>query len=274
MAGFFVPAILSATPQPRCDTVAPLRRVHYASDMIKTILTAFFLLPGVALAVICKTVDADGVVSYSDVPSAECENRLKLPASSTYAPRPIEQPQQQRSGATGSVIDFTRYESIRIEQPKQGGIVRSNEGRVTVVVGLQPALQPGHRVSLTVDGLAVGGSFDGLAIEVSGVERGTHTLRASVADANGRLLLSSSPVRFTLRKLGLTDSNPDNQPPPPPKPDPGFPAPTTPPDYTPPKPDYKPPADADYTPEPSPGYKPPASPGYAPGSSYKPNYTP
>lgn len=244
--------------------------------MIKTIVVLLLLAPGMALAVICKSIDDDGVVSYSDVPAAECDNKLELPASSTYAPRPIQQPAPPAgSGASGKVITFTRYESILIEQPEQGGVVRSNQGRVTVVIGLDPALQPGHRINLTVDGRTVEGSFDGVAIELSGVDRGAHTLRASVSDGSGRVLIASTPVRFTMRKLGLTDSNPDNQPPPPSKPDPGFPAPTTPPDYANPgKPDYSPADPADYTSEPSPGYAPPPSPGYAPNSSFKPNYTP
>ncbi|MDJ0740076.1 MAG: DUF4124 domain-containing protein [Gammaproteobacteria bacterium] len=242
--------------------------------MFKTLLLALALLPGLAAAVICKSVDEDGVVSYTDVPAGECTNRVELPDYSRYAPRPIEQAAQQGSNATGNVVRFVRYESIAITQPKTGGTVRSNEGRVTVVIALTPALQPGHRVNLTLDGRPVRGSFDGLAIDLNGVDRGTHTLRASVIDADARVLIASTPVTFTLRKRGLTDSNPDAPPPePPPTPDPGFPAPTTPPDYSPPpSPGFGPPDDPDFSPPGSPNFTPPANPGFAPNGAFTPNF--
>ena len=51
----------------------------------------FFLLffSGLNHAVVCKTVDAEGVVGYTDVPVEECANPITLPDYSRYAPRPI-----------------------------------------------------------------------------------------------------------------------------------------------------------------------------------------
>jgi len=47
---------------------------------------------------------------------------------------------------------------------------------------------------------------------LTGVERGTHSLRAVVSDAGGRRLGDSSSVRFTLRKTTIYDR--DRQRPP------------------------------------------------------------
>lgn len=256
--------------------VAVDRAVHYAIDMIKTALCLLLLTPAVASAVICKSLGEDGEIAYTDVPVGECKQEVDLPDYSRYEPRPIDQQEARPSDASGTTIEFVRYESIAIVQPRTGGTERSNEGRVTVVIQLQPDLQPGHRVNLTLDGRPVTGSFDGVAIDLSGVDRGTHTLRASVADANGRILISTAPVTFTLRKTGLTDSNANPGPSvPPPQPEPGFPAPTGPADFSPPSSggSFAPGADADFSPGGAANYTPPSSPGFAPGNSYTPNYS-
>ncbi len=174
--------------------------------MRRTVLVLVTLFPAVTHAVICKSVDADGVVSYTDVPADECQQVLKLPDYSRYAPRPIQRP----SNASGQNLPeqpepFIGYQSIKIQQPEANGTVRSNEGIVPVSVALEPSLQPGHRIKLFLDGGAVSGEFDSPAIELNGVQRGTHNLRAVVSDANGRRLGDSPTVRFTLRQTTIYD---------------------------------------------------------------------
>lgn len=237
--------------------------------MHRPLLLVLLVVPALAHAVICKTVDSEGVIGYTDVPVGECLNPVDLPDYSRYAPRPIERPDNTR-GASGNVINFQRYTSLRVLKPAANGTERSNEGRVTVVLQLEPGLQRGHHVRLFLDGREVPGQFDGTAIEMTGVERGSHGLRARVFDAAGRALIESPSVRFTLRKRGLFEGE-DSDAEPPPDPDPGYPAPTTPPGYGPAGP-------ADYTPPSSPGYAPPgggipATPG-ATNPAFKPNYTP
>ena len=204
-----------------------------------------------AWAVVCKTVDANGLVSYTDVPVEECRNPVKLPDYSRYSPRPISTP----SGpVTATETErFTGYSAMTIVTPDANGTVRSNEGRVPVAVELEPVLQADHRVVLLLDARPVEGEFSGTNIELSGVERGTHSLRAQVKDADGTVLISSPSVLFTLRKRGLLDGPPDvenpvePEPPEPgfpsePNPNPGFVAPGEPPDYSPGTPNYTPPS--------------------------------
>lgn len=217
------------------------------------ILFLLLLLPAIGHAVICKSIDADGVVSYADVPASECEQEVDLPDYSRYDPND----RGRRSGnwpeplpVRGNVVAFERYTSMLIVQPEQNGTVRSNEGTVPVVIALQPALQLGHTIELTLDGRKVQGSFDGVAIELNGVDRGTHTLRAAVRDASGQSLIQSDRVRFTLRKVGLFEQQ-QPEPEPPVEPPPGYPASGTPPNYgNTGQPDYRPPSGggSSYTP--------------------------
>jgi hypothetical protein len=211
--------------------------------MIKALVALISLLPGLAFAVICKSIDADGVVSYSDVAAAECQQKVKLPEYSRYAPRVIE-PAPADESAAGRAARFTGYKSIAIVRPKSGGSVRNNEGRVDVSITLEPALQDGHRVTLIVDGRPLSSSFDGLAIELNGVQRGDHKLLAVVSDGSGKRLIESSAVTFTMRQASRLESpsQPDDGPP-----DDGDDAPDPPVAETPAAP-YDPAYDTDYRP--------------------------
>ena len=178
-----------------------------------TALVVSFLLPGIAHAVICKTVDADGVVAYTDVPSRECQTPVKLPPNSTYEPRPLPASVLgKKDDEPGEKKGFNGYRSMQIVQPEADGTIRSSEGKVPVAIVLEPALHQGHRVAVFLDGKKVQGNFDGLAIELSGVERGTHSVRASIADAKGKKLIESPEVKFSLRQIGLFDGAPIKQP--------------------------------------------------------------
>jgi len=187
--------------------VASAQPLHYASAMRQILMMPLLLLPGLAQAVICKTVDADGVVSYTDVPVEECRTPVKLPDYSRYTPRPIERPASPPPDEPSAASEpaFAGYQSIQFVEPAAEGTVRSNEGKVPVSIALEPPLQAGHLVRLYVDGEAVRGSFSGVDIELSGIERGTHRLRADVVDASGKKLIGSSDVSFTLRQVGLYD---------------------------------------------------------------------
>ncbi len=197
--------------------------------MIRTTLCVVLLAPGLAQAVICKTVDAEGVVSYADVPAAECPQAIKLPDYSRYAPREIPSSAPAQPTAQGGAAEpqaFTGYRSIQIVQPEANGTVRNNQGTVQVAIAFDPSLQEGHRIKLYLDGGAVPGEFNTPSVELSDVDRGTHSLRAVVSSASGKRLGDSPSVRFTLRRTtrfdrarNEPDASPDPQPNPPDAPD-------------------------------------------------------
>lgn len=167
-----------------------------------------------ALAVVCKTIDAEGHVSYSDVSVSECQNPVRLPESSTYKPRQLPSsilPKQQADSEA-----FAGYTRMRIAQPETGGTVRSNEGKVAVSVELEPQLQPGHKVRLSLDGVAIQPAFTSQQASLTGIERGTHTIGAEVIAENGTRLFNASSVAFTLRKDAIKP-----EPRPEPLPEPG-----------------------------------------------------
>ena len=231
--------------------------LHYANGMVKAIVLSALLLPGVAAAVICKTVEPDGTVSYADVPAAECNSPVKLPPYSRYAPRQPAAPREQTSSATGTqVSDFAGYQSARIVQPESNGTVRNNEGMVPVVMVTEPALQPGHKVEYRLDGKKIEGSFTGTSVVLNNVDRGTHTVTARIVDPTGVSLIEAPGVRFTLRRTGLNDRPAE----------PSLPVE--------PAPDSSPGNGSAFTPPAAPGYRPPAGPAPATPGATNPAFAP
>lgn len=196
--------------------VASPLSLHYATPMLKFVLPLLLLLPGLSHAVICKSVAADGVVSYADVAPGECAEQIKLPDYSRYAPRPIGNPSAQSGNQTVNESEFRGYQSMRFEQPESGSVIRDDNGNVPVSIALQPRLQPGHRITIRLDGLNVDGTFTGTSLKLTKVERGSHRLSATVFDEDGRALISASSGSFTLRKRSLLDPGREDGPTPPP----------------------------------------------------------
>lgn len=187
----------------------------YSEQMIRRALIALFLLPGLAHAVICKTVDSEGVVAYAEVPANECRTPLKLPEYSRYAPRTVRQPSAaDTAAATDREAGFEGYGSIEIVKPVPGEEILSNEGKVPLALTLEPVLQPGHRISVFLDNVLIPGGFDGLAIELTGVDVGGHKVRATVMDDGGTRLIDSAAVKFVLREAEQVVEPPRPTPPP------------------------------------------------------------
>ncbi len=168
--------------------------------MDRALLFFLLLLPGLAQAVICKTVGADGVVSFSDVPAAECPQGSRIPDYRQAAPQ-AERAGAVDTGVSARQVKFTGYDSIEIVSPEDGGIVRSNDGRVPVVVVLEPGLQQSHFITVYLDGRAYKGRYGRSEITLTGVDRGTHRLYVTVRDSKGKTLIRSATISFTLHKV-------------------------------------------------------------------------
>jgi hypothetical protein len=74
-----------------------------------------------------------------------------------------------------------------------------------VTINLQPALQPGHRIRVYLDGneqMVTGTSF-----QLQEVYRGVHNLQAEVLDETGKLMGRSQPNRFYVQQNSIVRAN-------------------------------------------------------------------
>lgn len=170
--------------------------ISYALTMrliISTLLLSFMAIA--AAETVYKTVDEHGNIIFTDKPSKDAEE-IKLeklqtiknpnPAKYTHKPKPAKQD-------TG-----TLYKTFLVSNPADGAGLRSNSGNVTISVSLAPPLRPGHSISISMDGNEIA-SGSTTSVSLQNVDRGTHSISASVVDGKGKKLISTSSSFSLLR---------------------------------------------------------------------------
>jgi hypothetical protein len=187
---------------------------------MRYLFTLLILIGGIAHAAVYKTVK-DGEVIYSDQPGPGAE-RMKLPELPSYKPPPL--PRKAPAGKS-SVQPGGEYDAMAIVKPQDDATVRNNLGIVQVEVSLEPALKPRskHRIQYYLDNQPHGPQVENTGITFSNLERGEHTISASVVNANGNELIRTEPVTVHIKRESALNQEDRFEPPGPP-PDPDAPA--------------------------------------------------
>ena len=184
-------------------------RVVYGELMkLISLMSAVFmlaLLSGLAQSEIYKSVSADGKVTYSDKPSPGAE-RMQRRELSTYAP-PALPVRQTRRPARPASSDY--YKNFSFIKPQNNATIRNNPGIVMVEVKLNPGLQNnlGHKIQFYLDDEAYGPPVDNYAVTLSNLDRGEHTLSASVINAKGKVQISTLDVGVHLKRESRLQNN-------------------------------------------------------------------
>ena len=105
-----------------------------------------------------------------------------------------EESDEEGISAPGS---FIGYESVAITSPRNGEVVRSEEGEVNISITLTPALREGNQVRILLDGREVARE-SGTTLTISGVAAGRRSLQATVVNEQNVVFGSSEVVRFVL----------------------------------------------------------------------------
>jgi hypothetical protein len=191
---------------------------------MKRLILLLVLLPGMALAAVYKSTNERGEVVYSDQPTPGAE-KLKLPALPTYKPPPLP---KLSPGTPEKKTELSPYDSLSIVEPKNDATVRNNLGVLQVRVSIKPALlsKAGHKIQFYLDGQPYGTPITNTTIGFSNLDRGTHTLSASVLDSAGQPVMSASEVTFHMHRESIYNPNNPNNPNRPPPTPPAKPKPT------------------------------------------------
>jgi hypothetical protein len=167
--------------------------------------------------------DANGVTQFSDrpVPGAK---RVELagvsaPASTPAAgaPQPAAASTPARPAAAASV----QYQSLEIWQPENGESFFGADATVSVGLRSEPALAPGDRLLLFLDGKLVEAASDAYEHTLSNLERGVHSLTATILDERGNEKIRSQPRVFHIKQASTIAPRavgPNVKPPPRPTP--------------------------------------------------------
>lgn len=155
------------------------------------------LLTGLAQAEVYKSINERGEVVYSDTQTPGSE-RVRLAPLPTYKPPPI--PASKPAGKAAPVSSI--YEAFTFLNPKNESTVRNNLGIVQVQLTLSPSLdyKSDHRIQYYLDGKRHGPLVDKTAITMSNIDRGSHTLSASVFDGEGQELTSTETITIHVKR--------------------------------------------------------------------------
>lgn len=172
--------------------------------LLLTIATV--LSTGVTAARFYKSVDEDGNIVYSDTPTPGAEQLTPPPISTVEsAPKPVET-EAGKAGDESSEEPAkkppTNYTRLRIVQPNNDDTIWDNTGAVPVALELEPPLdtENGHSVWVYVDGKAVVRKSQSLVQPLSGIDRGTHKIRAEIRDEKRKTLKRSQNVTVHLKR--------------------------------------------------------------------------
>lgn len=142
-----------------------------------------------------RWVDENGVVHFSDQPGAPNAELVELRAAPPTGSVP---PPQVTLPARSDSQPF-RYTSCAIASPIADQVF-VNERSVSVSLNIRPGLQPGHRISVQLDGRPVTGwPADAQGYQIQDLPRGSHTLTAVIHDETGRVSCNSGALTFHVR---------------------------------------------------------------------------
>lgn len=180
----------------------------YTSLMI---LSATMLVSGIAESRFYKSVDADGNIIYSDTPTPGAE-QLTPPPISTVEGRPAAKDTGNAANTTDEAATEepakkppTKYTKFSMLQPANDDTIWDNSGAVPVSLKLEPALdtENGHSIWVYVDGKAVVKNSQSLVQPLSGIDRGTHRIRAEVRNEKRKTLKRTKDVTIHMKRASV-----------------------------------------------------------------------
>lgn len=149
-----------------------------------------------------RWVDAQGVVHFSDTPQPGAQ-QLQIQPAQTYRAPAVAPSAASPTTRPSEPPSRSPYQSCAIVQPETEQSFYAPED-IPVSVRLDPPLRGDDQVSVAFDGqplMPTDGST--LHYRVTAPDRGEHTLTASVHDAAGQLVCSSSALTFYVQRPSL-----------------------------------------------------------------------
>lgn len=135
-----------------------------------------------------RYTDAKGVVHYTDKPPSKDAKPAELPPLQTF-------PAGGRTNFSSPNVEQKKPPSftLAITSPAPDTTVRDSAAAIPVEVSVTPPMPQGYGMKFSADGAALhDGVLDQPSFSVSGLERGSHTITATLFNADGKEMGSAS----------------------------------------------------------------------------------
>lgn len=146
-----------------------------------------------------KTIDEEGNVIYSDKPGPGSE-LIESPEELNT----INMPKLDKKAEEKTEKQAEAYSRFRITSPAPNETIRSSVGELTVTVSLAPELSKdkGDAIVVFIDGRSAAKAKD-TTIVINNIDRGSHSVKASVVDKQGKTIIRSQTVKFHMKRQSL-----------------------------------------------------------------------
>jgi hypothetical protein len=147
-------------------------------------------------------VDANGTVHFSDrpVPGAR---QVELTGAQGFG----AQAPARSARADGQAAPAAPYQAVEIVSPADQETLWNIGATLPVQVRFQPALQPGHRYDLALDGQRRNVATTATRVSLPDVFRGAHTLQVVIIDSAWTELMRSPPRTFFVQQTSVANPN-------------------------------------------------------------------
>ena len=180
--------------------------IHLAPLLAGAIAVLAMFAADTAHSAIYRVVDADGNVTFTDKPPRDNRTpveRIDIDPGNSYRAAALPRPTYEPEPVSRRGNDAASLYQVAITSPANDTSLRDNAGNVTIGTYIVPALVPGHRAILELDGQRTAMEPDDDQILLSNIPRGTHNIRLLVIDQSGATLAESATQQFHLQRASL-----------------------------------------------------------------------
>gem|GEM_PF-5613961 len=94
-----------------------------------------------------------------------------------------------------------KYTQLKIITPSNDQTLRHDTGNVTISVMVEPSLHKGHQIQLYLDAKPFGVKQSSGDFALSNIDRGTHTVHATIINQQGGQVMNSPSITFHLHRF-------------------------------------------------------------------------
>ena len=153
-----------------------------------------------------KVVGPDGRITFSDAPPAgQKAEKVKIGPTNV---QPISLPRDLPTRRLSPAKDDKRERrdlgpiNFAIVSPANDATIPPGQRFIVLQVALEPVPEDGYEFFAVVDGQRWAGTSSGTSLDISALERGTHTVQAVLLGAGGRPLAQSQAIQIHVKRPG------------------------------------------------------------------------
>lgn len=148
-------------------------------------------------------INEDGVRVYGDEPPPSAQ-KADLPYIQSI-PKDVfsgESRQKKEEAKDKDEDDFAGYKSFKVLSPESDHTINfGDSGSLTVELAIKPDLEPGHEVTLFLNGKQVSSGAQTF-FQLKNLDRGSYLVHAHVKN-KGTMLISTSKRRFHVQRASI-----------------------------------------------------------------------